>query len=109
MRGELDQGCSLITYPMYEFCQVNCLIVRNDKRGNALHRDGDDFLMNKERLMNMAKKTNRGFTLVEILIVVIILGILAAIVIPQFANASSDARLTNLRTSLANVRNQIEI
>src|SRR3954464_13460483 len=51
----------------------------------------------------------RGFTLVEILIVVIILGILAAIVIPQFSNASSDARLTNLRTTLANVRNQIEI
>src|SRR6185436_14626685 len=51
----------------------------------------------------------RAFTLVEILIVVIILGILAAIVIPQFANASGDARTTNLRTSLANVRNQIEI
>src|SRR5689334_18593447 len=34
----------------------------------------------------------RGFTLVEILIVVIILGILAAIVIPQFTNASNDAR-----------------
>jgi general secretion pathway protein G len=50
-----------------------------------------------------------GFTLVEILIVVIILGILAAIVIPQFANASADARVTNLRTTLANVRNQIEV
>jgi general secretion pathway protein G len=53
--------------------------------------------------------TTRGFTLVEILIVVIILGILAAIVVPQFANASQDARLTNLKTTLANVRNQIEV
>jgi general secretion pathway protein G len=51
----------------------------------------------------------RGFTLVEILIVVIILGILAAIVIPQFANASSDARTSNLRTALNNCRNQIEV
>jgi len=59
--------------------------------------------------MSTRNSTSRGFTLVEILIVVIILGILAAIVIPQFANASSDARTTNLRTSLANVRNQIEI
>jgi general secretion pathway protein G len=55
------------------------------------------------------KSAKLGFTLVEILIVVIILGILAAIVIPQFANASADARTTNLRTSLANVRNQIEV
>ncbi len=59
--------------------------------------------------MSYARKISRGFTLIEILIVVIILGILAAIVIPQFANASSDARTTNLKTTLANVRNQIEI
>ena len=59
--------------------------------------------------MFMGKTANRGFTLVEILIVVIILGILAAIVIPQFSSASSDARTTNLKTTLANVRNQIEV
>ncbi len=59
--------------------------------------------------MKNGTTTRRAFTLVEILIVVIILGILAAIVIPQFANASSDARTTNLKTTLANVRNQIEI
>jgi general secretion pathway protein G len=57
----------------------------------------------------MSRSAKPGFTLVEILIVVIILGILAAIVIPQFANASSDARISNLRTSLNNVRNQIEV
>jgi general secretion pathway protein G len=59
--------------------------------------------------MNTLNAKRRGFTLVEILIVVVILGILAAIVIPQFANASQDARLTNLRQQLANVRNQIEL
>jgi len=54
-------------------------------------------------------RTPRAFTLVEILIVVIILGILAAIVIPQFANASTDARNANLQTTLNSVRNQIEL
>ncbi len=41
-----------------------------------------------------ARTRKSGFTLVEILIVVIILGILAAIVIPQFTNASQDAPMT---------------
>ncbi len=50
----------------------------------------------------------RGFTLVEILIVVIILGILAAIVIPQFTNASTEARQSNVLTQLQTLRTQIE-
>src|SRR5436853_5883252 len=50
-----------------------------------------------------------GFTLVEILIVVIILGILAAIVIPQFTNASQDARESALLSQLQTLRSQIEL
>ena len=54
-----------------------------------------------------AKKS--AFTLVEILIVVIILGILAAIVIPQFTEASNDARQSALASDLQTVRSQIEL
>lgn len=50
-----------------------------------------------------------AFTLVELLIVVIILGILAAVVIPQFSDASEDARLSSLQTNLATMRGQIEL
>jgi len=53
------------------------------------------------------KKT--GFTLVEILIVVIILGILAAIVIPQFTSASESAKESNLKSDLLTLRNQCEL
>jgi len=57
----------------------------------------------------MYRKNNKGFTLVEILIVVIILGILAAIVIPQFTNASTDARKNSLSSQLQTMRSQFEL
>ncbi|HMN39584.1 MAG TPA: prepilin-type N-terminal cleavage/methylation domain-containing protein [Phycisphaerales bacterium] len=57
----------------------------------------------------MRNRVSKAFTLVEILIVVVILGILAAIVIPQFTNASQDAQRGNIQTQLQSIRNQIEL
>ena len=54
-------------------------------------------------------KARSGFTLVEILIVVVILGILAAIVIPQFTEASTEAKTSSLCTDLQTMRSQIEL
>jgi len=54
-------------------------------------------------------KAKSGFTLVEILIVVVILGILAAIVIPQFTEASTEARESSLKTDLQTLRSMIEL
>jgi general secretion pathway protein G len=65
------------------------------------------YYLEKERVKKMRAKS--GFTLVEILIVVVILGILAAIVIPQFTSASSEAKLSALRSDLQTVRSQIEL
>ena len=55
------------------------------------------------------KRRNKGFTLVEILIVVVILGILAAIVVPQFTNAADDARQGNIDTQVSTIENQLEL
>ena len=60
----------------------------------------------RTRVINRAR---RAFTLIEILIVVVILGILAAIVIPQFSEASDDANESAIKSTLQTVRSQIEL
>lgn len=51
----------------------------------------------------------RGFTLVEVLIVVVILGILAAVVIPQFTNATEESQRTATIDQLVKIRRALEV
>lgn len=56
----------------------------------------------------IVKRKRHGFTLVEVLIVVVILGILAATVLPQFTTATGDAQETSIRQNLQTLRSVIE-
>jgi general secretion pathway protein G len=67
------------------------------------------YSMNLSKNKSIGPRPRPGFTLVEILIVVIILGILAAVVIPQFASASNDARKNALLSQMQRIRSQLSL
>jgi prepilin-type N-terminal cleavage/methylation domain-containing protein len=48
-------------------------------------------------------KSRRGFTLIELLIVVVIIGLLAAIAIPKFANSKDRAYIAQMKSDLRNL------
>ena len=56
----------------------------------------------------MTSHRQAAFTLIELLLVVVILGILAAVAIPQFTDSSTEARTSSLQTNLSVMRSAVE-
>jgi general secretion pathway protein G len=57
----------------------------------------------------MSVKRRAGFTLIEIMIVVVILAILAATIIPQFSTSVNDSKVATMQSNLHTLRSQIQL
>ena len=54
------------------------------------------------------RRRSQAFTLIEIMVVVVILGILAATIIPQFMGTTQDARISAAKSNIADYQSAIE-
>jgi type IV pilus assembly protein PilA len=63
----------------------------------------------KETVMKKMLKNKKGFTLIELMIVVAIIGILAAIAIPNFMNYQCKARQSEAKSNLGAIRTAQEV
>ena len=57
----------------------------------------------------ISRRAKAGFTLVELLLVVAILGVLATVAVMQFAGFGTDARITATRSSIKTIENAAKI
>lgn len=64
--------------------------------------------MNLKLHSSIAQKTSRAFTLVEMLLVITIIGILAALVVPKMMGRSEQARQAAVRADLSSIKTALD-
>ena len=57
----------------------------------------------------LCKASQRGFTLIEIMVVVVIIGVLGALVVPQFMSRPEQAKITAARTDIKSIAVALEM
>ncbi|MBG6080752.1 type II secretion system major pseudopilin GspG [Rubrivivax gelatinosus] len=60
-------------------------------------------------MISPSRSRRRGFTLIELMVVLVILGVLAALIVPNVLNRADDARVTAARTDIHNLMQALKL
>jgi len=60
-------------------------------------------------MISPSRSRRRGFTLIELMVVLVILGVLAALIVPNVLNRADDARVTAARTDIHNLMQSLKL
>src|SRR5258706_172777 len=79
-------------------------------QGDGLTQGGSEGRLGRVSARRSARgKHQRGFTLIEMMLVLMILGVLAAIVVPKMANRGQDARLKATVTQISSFKTALDM